>query len=101
MNAATDLDSIRQALREALAPLRVSYGVESLAVFGSVARGEARTTSDVDLLVRFTGEPPGMFGFVRLERHLSDLLGRPVDLVMETALKPRLRKRILAEAVAA
>ena len=100
MNAVANLDSIRQTLREALPTLRESHGVESLAVFGSVARGDAGTSSDVDLLVRFQGEPPGMFGFVRLQRHLSELLGLSVDLVMETALKPRLRERILAEAVA-
>lgn len=77
------------------------YGVESLAVFGSVARGEAETSSDVDLLVRFRTKPPSLFAYVRLERRLSELLDRPVDLVMESALKPRLRERILAESVAA
>ena len=77
------------------------YGVESLAVFGLVARGEADLSSDVDLLVRFQARPPGLFEYVRLERHLSELLHVPVDLVMESALKPRLRDGILAESVAA
>jgi hypothetical protein len=81
--------------------LEQEFGVESLAVFGSVARGDAEASSDVDLLVRFRGEPPGLFEYVRLERHLSELLDRSVDLVMESALKPRLRDRILAESVAA
>jgi hypothetical protein len=81
--------------------LEQEFGVESLAVFGSVARGDADASSDVDLLVRFRGEPPGLFEYVRLERHLSELLDRSVDLVMESALKPRLRDRILAESVAA
>ena len=81
--------------------LEQDFSVESLAVFGSVARGEAEPSSDVDLLVRFRGHPPGLFEYVRLERHLSELLGRSVDLVMESALKPRLRDRILAESVAA
>jgi len=101
MNAVVDLERIRHTLHEAMPALQESYGVESLAVFGSVARGEAGASSDVDLLVRFRAEPPGLLGFVRLERHLSDLLGTPVDLVMETALKPRLRKKILGEAIAA
>ena len=81
--------------------LRHRYGVEYLAVFGSVARGDEQASSDVDLLVRFEGRPPSLFTYVRLEREISELLGRPVDLVMESALKPRLRDRILAESVAA
>ena len=99
MKATGHLSRIRQALRQALPELRTSYGVESLAVFGSVVRDTANPASDVDVLIRFQGEPPGLFGFVRLERHLSEIVGRPVDLVMETALKPRLREKILAEAV--
>lgn len=101
MTDASQLDDIRRTLREALPALREPYGVDSLAVFGSVARGEAGAGSDIDLLVTFHGRPPGLFAFVRLERRLSELLGQHVDLVMETALKPRLRARILAEAIAA
>lgn len=101
MGPTAGLTSVTSALREALPELRDSYGVKSLAVFGSVARGEAATGSDVDVLVRFEAEPPGLFGFVRLERRLSAILGLPVDLVMESALRPQLRERILVEAVAA
>lgn len=97
----TALSRVRSILREAMPELEQEFGVESLAVFGSVARGDAEASSDVDLLVRFRGEPPGLFEYVRLERHLSELLDRSVDLVMESALKPRLRDRILAESVAA
>jgi hypothetical protein len=98
---ANHLSSIRRALREALPELQKSYGVESLAIFGSMAREEAGPDSDIDVLVRFQMEPPGLFAFVRLERHLSELLGQRVDLVMETALKPRVREKILSEAVTA
>jgi hypothetical protein len=101
MAATNVLGQVRKALRAALPELQRSYGVESLAVFGSIAREDAGSASDVDILVRFQGEPPGLFQFVRLERQLSEILGRPVDLVMETALKPRLREKILAEAVTA
>ena len=99
MSATGHLSRISQALRQASPELRTSYGVESLAVFGSVVRDTAGPESDVDVLVRFHGEPPGLFGFIRLERRLSEIVGRPVDLVMETALKPRLREKILAEAI--
>ena len=53
--------------------------------------------SDLDLLVTFS-ETPGLFAFVALENHLSDVLGIEVDLVMKDSLKPNIGERILAEA---
>ncbi len=96
-----DLRGVREALRKAMPSLQISHNVEALAVFGSVVRGQADADSDVDVLVRFSGPPPGFFDFIRLESQLSEIVGHPVDLVMESALKPRLRDRILAEEVAA
>ena len=78
--------------------LEESFGVKSLGVFGSYARGETNRKSDLDLLVEFH-RVPTMFEFVRLERHLAKVLGVKVDLVMKTALKPEIGKRILAEVV--
>ena len=77
-----------------------SLGVRSLDLFGSVARGEARSDSDVDLLVEFD-RPIGHFHFARAQRRLEELLACRVDLVMKDAVKPQLRGRILAEAVRA
>ncbi len=62
-------------------------------------RGEASATSDLDLLVDFE-DTPTLFGFIRLENELSQLLSVKVDLVMKTGLKPALSERILSEAVA-
>ncbi len=76
----------------------VGMGVRSLAVFGSVARGEAGETSDLDLLVQFAAEP-GFRGYMRLKLYLEDLLGRPVDLVMDEALKPWARPAVEKEAI--
>jgi uncharacterized protein len=73
-------------------------GVAALALFGSVARDEARPDSDVDLLVDF-GRPVGLFAFLDLKEYLEALLGRRVDLVTRPALKPQLRERILKDAV--
>jgi predicted nucleotidyltransferase len=73
-------------------------GVASLDLFGSVARDEARPDSDVDLLVEFN-RAVGLFAYVALERYLSEILGRPVELVTPGTIKPRLRDRILREAV--
>jgi len=72
-------------------------GVKSLRLFGSMVRGEARDDSDIDILVEFS-KPIGLLAFVRLKNRLSELLGRPVDLVTPEALKPLLRDHILSEA---
>ena len=67
--------------------------------FGSVARGTASQTSDLDLLVEME---PGrsLLDLVALNQDLEDELGRPVDVVSEGGLSPYLRDRILAEAIA-
>ncbi len=68
-------------------------------VFGSVATGQDRPDSDVDLLFRME-EPLSLMELGRLEQRLKDAIGVPVDLVPDTALRPDLRERVLAEAVA-
>lgn len=76
-----------------------SYGVVRLRLFGSVARGDARPDSDIDLLVEF-GRPVGLFDFFRLQHDLERILGVPrVDLLSPSAIKPSLREHILEEAV--
>lgn len=76
------------------------FGVTGLALFGSVVRNVARRESDVDLLVEFApGRPDGMLEFVALKHLLEGILQRPVDLVTPANLKPRIRDRILKEAV--
>ena len=90
--------------KEVLATLRAhkdaldKFGVRSIAVFGSYARGEERLDSDIDVLVEF-GRPVGLFEFARLKFFLEKLLGREVDLVTPEALRKELRGNILREAV--
>ena len=77
------------------------FGVRALSLFGSVVRDEARPTSDIDLMVDFhPGQPGGLFRYVELKHALEGILGRPVDLITSGNIKPRLKKRILAECVA-
>ena len=79
-----------------------AMGVTSLAVFGSVARDEARPDSDVDILVDFDpARSVGIFKFLEVQEYLEGILGRRVDLGMPDALKPRMRDRILGEQVRA
>jgi len=89
---------IIQLLRQRRDELRKRFGVKSLAVFGSVARGEAGPESDVDILVEFESSP-GFDGYMALKFYLEDLLGRKVDLVMKNALKPWARDAVLREKV--
>jgi predicted nucleotidyltransferase len=75
------------------------YQVRELALFGSAARGEMRPDSDIDMLVDyFPDAHPSLLDLIRLKDELSDLLGRPVDLGVKRALKPRYKDHILAEA---
>ena len=97
----SELSKVLQIVRDHIPDLRRRYGVHSLAIFGSVARGDALEGSDLDLLVQFESDPPGLLRFLEMEQYLSYLLHAKVDLVMESALKPGLRDRILGEAIAA
>jgi len=74
------------------------FGVARLALFGSVARDTATPESDVDILVGFDG-PASSRRYFGVQFYLEDLLGRPVDLVAEKALRPELRPYVEAEAV--
>ena len=92
------LEEILSTLHRHADEIRTRYAVRGLGLFGSIVRGEATPNSDLDLLVEFE-RPPTLFEFVRLQRHLSELLGLPVDLVMRSALKPAIGQAILAEVV--
>ena len=70
-------------------------GIRRLSLFGSVARGDARADSDVDLLVELDPEARiGLFALGALERRLTELVGRPVELLPEPVEKPRLKAKI-------
>ena len=91
-------DEVLQILREQQDALRERYGVRSLALFGSVARDEATAASDVDLLVEFE-RPIGLFELFALQDTLESLLNCSVEVGTVDSLKPRVRARVLEEAV--
>ena len=79
--------------------LRVSrqHGAKKVQIFGSVARGQATVTSDLDLLVEM--EPgSSLLDIVAIKQDLEDLLGCKVDVVTESALSPYIRENVLKEA---
>jgi uncharacterized protein len=91
----TDTDMIISAIQEHGEEIRVEFGVARLGVFGSRIRGDARTDSDLDVLVEFSR--PTFRNYMGLKRFLERLIGMRVDLVSAAALKPFLKERILRE----
>jgi hypothetical protein len=83
-------DQVLSVLRERHEEIERRFSVKHLALFGSMARDEARGDSDVDVLVEFEGSAT-FDGYFGLKDYLEQLLGRPVDLVTEKGLKPRAR----------
>ena len=93
-----NVETIKRILIQHKADLRQKFKVKTIGVFGSYVRGEQKRNSDVDILVEFE-EPIGLFEFMELENHLSDLLDVKVDLVSKKALKPHIGEHILAEVI--
>lgn len=92
-----DYENISLALRKEMPKLNTEFSVSTLEVFGFYVRNEQKVDSDLDVLVTFS-KVPDLLQFIELENYLSDLLGLEVDLVMRSALKPYIGKRIIAEA---
>ena len=87
-----------ELLTQSKPTLVARYGVTQLALFGSTARNAARNDSDIDVLVAFDG-PATSERYFGVQFYLEDLLGRPVDLVTDKALRAELRPFIEREAV--
>lgn len=85
--------------REDINRIAAAHGAQNVRVFGSVRRGEANSSSDLDLLVEMS-EGRSLFDLIALGDELEEALGVEVDVVTEGSLSPYLRDRILAEAVA-
>jgi predicted nucleotidyltransferase len=89
---------VLQRYRAEILELALRHGARDVRVFGSLARGEGREDSDLDLLVTL-GEGRSLLDLVGLKQDLEDLVKRPVDVVTEQALSPYLREHVLSEAI--
>ena len=92
------LQEIKQTLSRVLPNMMQKYKLKEIGIFGSYVKNRQTEQSDVDILVDFEA-PPSLFEFVDLKSELSDALNMNVDLVMKSALKPRIGKRIVQEVV--
>jgi uncharacterized protein len=84
--------------RDKIREIAARHGAGNVRLFGSVARGEARPDSDIDLLIDLVSTPSSWFP-AGLVLDLEDLLGRKVEVVTERGLDATLRERVLREAV--
>lgn len=89
---------VLKLLRDCKPELQARFGVTNLALFGSTARNEATSDSDIDILVTFDS-PATSKKFFGVQFYLEDLIGRPVDLVTEKALRAELRPHVERELV--
>lgn len=89
-------DEILRRLEENRDAVR-GFGARRLGLFGSAARGEDSPASDLDFVVEF--EKKSFDAYMDLKAFLEDLFGRPVDLVIDDVIKPRLRKPIIEDTV--
>jgi uncharacterized protein len=97
--AKQSLEGIRRNLKSMEHRIRKEYKAEIVGIFGSYARGEQKSKSDVDVLVRF-GRGASLFDLVALGDFLEGKLGVKVDVVPERAVRSELRDEIFSEVVA-
>lgn len=81
-----------------IVPILTRHRIKRAGIFGSVAKGNATSQSDIDILVEL-GSEISLLDFVGIKYELEDHLGRKVDLVEYQAIKPRLKNRIMSEEI--
>ncbi len=92
------IEKLLKAKREDILRIAAKHGARNVRVFGSVARGEADEQSDIDLLVEMESDR-SLLDHAALWLELQEVLGCKVDVVSERGIKPRIRERVLKEAV--
>jgi predicted nucleotidyltransferase len=93
-----NLDKLLTEKRDQILAIARLHGAREVRVFGSVARGEATPTSDLDLLIEMA-EERSLLDIVAIKQDLEEFLGCRVHVVTEAAVSPYLREKVLREAV--
>ena len=87
-----------QEIKEKITPILQRYGIKKAAIFGSLAKGEATSSSDVDILVEIKNDM-SLLDSVGMKLELEEAINRKVDLVEYETIKPLIREKILNEQV--
>jgi len=90
---------IQLILQERKNYLVEKFGVIEIAIFGSYARGEQRKNSDIDIIVDFKEGWKTFDNYMNLKFYLEELFGKKVDLVIKSAINPRIKPFIIEEAI--
>ena len=87
-----------EEIKGRIIPILERYGIKKAAIFGSLAKGEAKTNSDVDILVEIKSDM-SLIDFIGIKLELEEALKMRIDLVEYDTIKPIIKERILAEQV--
>jgi len=88
-----------EELKKKIKPILIQYDVKKAGLFGSAARGEQRPDSDIDILVEISQKSLSVLDFIGIKLELEGALGKRVDLVEYSTIKPLLKKQILSEEI--
>ncbi len=92
------LEEVKNILEEHKEEIKQKYKIKEIGIFGSFTRGEQKKKSDIDILVKFE-ETPDLLRFIEIERYISRILKKKVDLVRKEAIRKELKERILNEVI--
>lgn len=90
---------IKEVLKNHKNEIAKKFGIKEIGIFGSYVRGEETETRDIDIIIEFEEGKKTFDNYMDLKFYLEDLFGIKVDLVIKSAIKPKLKKYILNECI--
>jgi len=92
-------EAVIEILRDHKKVLQQKYGVIKIGVFGSYARNQQRADSDIDIAIEIIKEKKNLHNFLSIKRELERILGKKVDLGIESTLKPIIKEYVSKEII--